>query len=71
MRNYTVADGGRVFRFQLQEGLRFHDDSEVTSTDVLASLDASLVANASSESFAKRNPIRAAKRLSKTKFEIQ
>ena len=35
---HEVADGGRLWRFRLREGLRFHDGTPVRSADCIASV---------------------------------
>ncbi|MFW6375932.1 MAG: ABC transporter substrate-binding protein [Thermoplasmatota archaeon] len=38
-KDYQVSDDGLVYTFQLEEGVKFHDGSEMTSSDVKFSLE--------------------------------
>ena len=38
-KGYTVSDGGLRYNIELRQGVLFHDGTEMTSEDVLASLD--------------------------------
>lgn len=37
--SYTVADGGKIYTIKLRENVKFHNGKEMTSADVVASLD--------------------------------
>ena len=73
LRHYALVDGGRLVRFQLAEGPRFHDGEEITARDILFSIEKKLAARRviEGDALARRCPIRALRRTSKVKFEIQ
>lgn len=37
--NYSIENGGQIYRFALRSGVRFHDNTEVTAEDVKYSLE--------------------------------
>ncbi len=39
LKTYSVSSNGLVYRFQLKEGSRFHDGSEITAGDIIHSLE--------------------------------
>ena len=50
--SYEVLDGGRTYSITLRKGVKFHDGSEMTSADVIASFERWLSMNAAGKNLA-------------------